>query len=124
MPYLLDLPPLDQAESDLPRAQINEIPSDASDTNMETKTKPKKKGTAKEIDTEKWHSDNTNCDLHRKLGLPSVSSKNDANKINCDTKYKYIVDLKISTSKKYIALTEHDMAILRRLSESLMKKLS
>lgn len=53
MPYLLDLPPLDQTGSDLPRAQITEIPSDASNTHMETKTMPKKKGTAKDIDMEK-----------------------------------------------------------------------
>lgn len=53
MPYLLDLPPLDQTESDLPRAQITEISSGDSNTNTETKTKPKKKGTAKDIDMEK-----------------------------------------------------------------------
>lgn len=124
MPYLLDLPPLDQTGSDLPKAQITEIPSDSSHTNMETETKPKKKGTAKEIDMEKWQNDNSNYDLDRKSDLPSVSFKSDANKINCDTKHKYIVDLKISTSKKYIALTDHDMEILRKLSQKLMKKLS
>lgn len=115
MPYLLDLPPLDQTESDAAKAEIS---SDASITKKATQ----KKGTVKDIDMEKWHSDTIICDLDRKPDLPSASSRSDANKINCDTKHKYLVDLKISNSKNFIALTDHDMAILCRLAQELMKK--
>lgn len=122
MPYLLDLPPLDQAGSDLPKAQITDIPSHASNTNLENKTKPKKKDPAKEIDMEKWH-EKMNCDLDRKPDSQPVRSKSDADKIDCDTKHLYKIDFKISTSKKYIALSDHDMAVLRRLSQRLVRKL-
>lgn len=117
MPYLLNLPPLEGTE-DSRKLSITEAPKD--DPIAKPKSASKKKASVKEFETEKWHHVIETNDLNGHTKADSILSyDNNSNKTNCDSNNKIIYDFTISNNKKFIALSDRDMEILRNISQKI-----
>lgn len=108
MPYLLELPPLDEESAGAAKTQDKAAPL-------------KTKKAIKEVEAEKWHCATTNdpktlvyCDVTNSNHSPPTDSK-----MNCDRPALFLFNLKTAKSKQaFINLSDVEMRRLRELALS------
>lgn len=115
MPYLLDLPPLDNNDNTV---KIKEITDVKDEVKIKTKNASKKKTSVQDIEVEKWHCVTATANLVDPAEN-NTSSSSTKRITNCDTSQKFSYDCKSFKLRKFIDLNDKDMEVLRNLSQKL-----
>lgn len=118
MPYLLDLPPLDNETQAANKATVTEIQDIVESPTIKSKSAIKKKVAAKDTEADKWPSLIIGSEPERAIELPKVNTDSET-QVNCDNKHKQTFDFQISKNNMFVSLTDSDMERLRWLSQRL-----
>lgn len=113
MPYLLDLPPLDQPK-------VTEIHETKERQKSITISKGTGTNSAKDTEKDKWHCLPT-YNIVKKPPETNILCSINTQKMNRHTNCKFLYDLKQSKSNKFILLSDSVMKSLRRIRRNAQK---